>query len=188
MSCIASGYWLLFVSYSRRATVVFVFISYTRSVIRNDPWMNETCHLHIAFSLKYGLSEYGLDKSKLNKFKKLKSWLVFYSLPSSTEYDPGRTHKIYCSVRSYKIKRVNKNPMPSFFPSKLQRRPKSRYRFSLGNIPRLLVPRLSTLSWIHLSLAGKSIPVHSLILPSRLYFCVPLLLFIFTVPCRIVFA
>ena len=95
---------------------------------------------------KYGLSEYGLDKSKLNKFKKLKSWLVFYSLPSSTEYDPGRTHKIYCSVRSYKIKRVNKNPMPSFFPSKLNRRPKSRYRFSLGNIPRLLVPRLSTLS------------------------------------------
>ena len=34
----------------------------------------------------------------------------------------------------------------------------------------------------------KSIPVHSLILSSHLFFCLPLLLFPFTVPCRIVFA
>ena len=34
---------------------------------------------------------------------------------------------------------------------------------------------------------AKSIPVHSLILSSRLFFCLPLLLFPFTVPCRIVF-
>ena len=31
-------------------------------------------------------------------------------------------------------------------------------------------------------------PVHSLILSSHLFFCLPLLLFLFTVPCRIVFA
>ena len=35
---------------------------------------------------------------------------------------------------------------------------------------------------------AKSIPVHSLILSSRLFFCLPLFLFPFTVPCRIVFA
>ena len=35
---------------------------------------------------------------------------------------------------------------------------------------------------------AKSIPVHSLILSSHLFFCMPLFLFPFTVPCRIVFA
>ena len=35
---------------------------------------------------------------------------------------------------------------------------------------------------------AKSIPVHSLILSSRLFFCLPLFLFPFTMPCRIVFA
>ena len=34
---------------------------------------------------------------------------------------------------------------------------------------------------------AKSIPVHSLILSSHLFFCLPLLLIPFTVPCRIVF-
>ena len=34
----------------------------------------------------------------------------------------------------------------------------------------------------------KSIPVHSLILSSHLFFCLPLFLFPITVPCRIVFA
>ena len=34
----------------------------------------------------------------------------------------------------------------------------------------------------------KSIPVHSLILSSNLFFCLPIFLFPFTVPCRIVFA
>ena len=42
----------------------------------------------------------------------------------------------------------------------------------------------------HLDLVelAKSIPVHSLILSSHLFFCLPLFLFPFTVPCRIVFA
>ena len=35
---------------------------------------------------------------------------------------------------------------------------------------------------------AKSIPVHSLILSSLLFFCLPRFLFPFTVPCRIVFA
>ena len=35
---------------------------------------------------------------------------------------------------------------------------------------------------------AKSIPVHSLILSSHLFFCLPLFLFPFTVPCRIIFA
>ena len=35
---------------------------------------------------------------------------------------------------------------------------------------------------------AKSIPVHSLILSSHLFFCLPLFRFPFTVPCRIVFA
>ena len=35
---------------------------------------------------------------------------------------------------------------------------------------------------------AKSIPVHSLILSSHLFFCLPLFLFPFIVPCRIVFA
>ena len=35
---------------------------------------------------------------------------------------------------------------------------------------------------------AKSIPDHSLILSSHLFFCLPPLLFPFTVPCRIVFA
>ena len=35
---------------------------------------------------------------------------------------------------------------------------------------------------------AKSIPVHSLILSSHLFFCLPRFLFPFTVPCRIVFA
>ena len=35
---------------------------------------------------------------------------------------------------------------------------------------------------------AKSIPIHSLILSSHLFFCLPLFLFPFTVPCRIVFA
>ena len=35
---------------------------------------------------------------------------------------------------------------------------------------------------------AKSIPVHSLILSSHLFFCLPLFLLPFTVPCRIVFA
>ena len=35
---------------------------------------------------------------------------------------------------------------------------------------------------------AKSIPVHSLLLSSHLFFCLPLFLFPFTVPCRIVFA
>ena len=35
---------------------------------------------------------------------------------------------------------------------------------------------------------AKCIPVHSLMLFSHLYFCLPLFLFPFTVPCRIVFA
>ena len=34
---------------------------------------------------------------------------------------------------------------------------------------------------------AKFIPVHSLILSSHLFFCLPLFLFPFTVPCRIVF-
>ena len=35
---------------------------------------------------------------------------------------------------------------------------------------------------------AKSIPVHALILSSHLFLCLPLFLFPFTVPCRIVFA
>ena len=35
---------------------------------------------------------------------------------------------------------------------------------------------------------AKSIPVHSSILSSHLFFCLPLFLFLFTLPCRIVFA
>ena len=35
---------------------------------------------------------------------------------------------------------------------------------------------------------AKSIPVHPLILSSHVFFCLPLFLFSFTVPCRIVFA
>ena len=35
---------------------------------------------------------------------------------------------------------------------------------------------------------AKCIPVHSLILSSHLFFCLPLFLFPFTVPCNIVFA
>ena len=35
---------------------------------------------------------------------------------------------------------------------------------------------------------AKSIPIHSLILSSHLFFCLPLFLFPLTVPCRIVFA
>ena len=35
---------------------------------------------------------------------------------------------------------------------------------------------------------AKYIPVHSLILSTHLFFCLPLLLFLFTVSCRIVFA
>ena len=35
---------------------------------------------------------------------------------------------------------------------------------------------------------AKSIPVHSVILSSHIFFCLPLFLFPFTVPCRIVFA
>ena len=35
---------------------------------------------------------------------------------------------------------------------------------------------------------AKSIPVHCLILSSHLFFCLPLFLFPFTVPCRIFFA
>ena len=35
---------------------------------------------------------------------------------------------------------------------------------------------------------AKSIPVHSLILSPHLFFCLPLFLLSFTVPCRIVFA
>ena len=35
---------------------------------------------------------------------------------------------------------------------------------------------------------AKSIPVHSLILSSHLFFCLPLFLFPFTMPCRTVFA
>ena len=35
---------------------------------------------------------------------------------------------------------------------------------------------------------AKSIPVHSLILSSHLFYCLPFFLFPFTVPCRIVFA
>ena len=35
---------------------------------------------------------------------------------------------------------------------------------------------------------AKSIPVHSLILSSHLFFCLPIFLFPFTVPCRNVFA
>ena len=35
---------------------------------------------------------------------------------------------------------------------------------------------------------AKSIPVHSLILSSHLFFCLPLFLVFFTVPCRTVFA
>ena len=35
---------------------------------------------------------------------------------------------------------------------------------------------------------AKSIPVQSLILSSHLFFCLPLFLFPFTVPCRIAFA
>ena len=44
-------------------------------------------------------------------------------------------------------------------------------------------PVFSCPSW-----AGKVIPVHSLILSSHLFFCLPLFLFPFTVPWRIVFA
>ena len=35
---------------------------------------------------------------------------------------------------------------------------------------------------------AKSIPVHSLLLSSHLFFCLPLFLFPFTVHCRIIFA
>ena len=35
---------------------------------------------------------------------------------------------------------------------------------------------------------AKSIPVHSLIMSSHLFFCLPLFLFPLTVPCRIIFA
>ena len=38
------------------------------------------------------------------------------------------------------------------------------------------------------ALVQLAIPVHSLILSSHLFFCLPLFLFPFTVPCRIVFA
>ena len=46
---------------------------------------------------------------------------------------------------------------------------------------------LDLLSAAQVELA-KSIPVHSLILSFHLFFCLPLFLFPFTVPCRIVFA
>ena len=49
-------------------------------------------------------------------------------------------------------------------------------------------PVFSCPSWAALVELAKSIPVHSLILSSHLFFCLPLFLFPFTVPCRIVFA
>ena len=52
-----------------------------------------------------------------------------------------------------------------------------------ATIPSHLVLFLATLIRL-----AKSTPVHSLILSSHLFFCLPLHLFPFTVPCRIVFA
>ena len=56
-----------------------------------------------------------------------------------------------------------------------------------GNADELatIFSRLALFSLVELA---KSIPVHSLILSPHLFFCLPLFLFPFTVPCRIVFA
>ena len=50
------------------------------------------------------------------------------------------------------------------------------------------IPFHPSLSSAALRESPNPIPVHSLMLPSHLFFCLPLLLAPFTVPCRIVFA
>ena len=50
------------------------------------------------------------------------------------------------------------------------------------------IPFHSSLSSAALMESSNPIPVHSLMLSSNLFFCLPLLLAPFTVPCRIVFA
>ena len=78
--------------------------------------------------------------------------------------------------------------------------PRANYLFSILFYPITLEGRRGTTDEFattpfHLDLfsaalveLAKSIPVHSLILSSHLFFCLPLFLFPFTVPCRIVFA
>ena len=50
------------------------------------------------------------------------------------------------------------------------------------------IPFHPSLSWATLRESPNPIPVHSLMLSSHLFFCHPLLLAPFSVPCRIVFA
>ena len=68
-----------------------------------------------------------------------------------------------------------------FYPLTLEGRRGTTYEFA--TIPFHLV--LFSAALVELA---ESIPFHSLILSSHLFFCLPLFLFPFTVPCRIVFA
>ena len=87
--------------------------------------------------------------------------------------------------RPYKIKTGTHHLMTSysilFYPITLEGRRGTRDEFATTPF------HLDLFSAALVELA-KSIPVHSLILSSHLFFCLPLFLFPFTVPCRIVFA
>ena len=68
-----------------------------------------------------------------------------------------------------------------FYPITVEGRRGTTYEFA--TIPFHLV--LFSAALVELA---KSIPVHSLILSSHLFYCLPLFLFPFTMPCKIVFA
>ena len=68
-----------------------------------------------------------------------------------------------------------------FYPITLEGRPGTTDEFAT-------IPFHLDLFSVALVELAKSIPVHSLILSSHLFSCLPLFLFPFTVPCRIVFA
>ena len=77
----------------------------------------------------------------------------------------------------------SRNPMPSilFYPKTLEGRRSTTDEFAT-------IPFHFVLFSAALAELTKSIPVHSLILSSHLFLCLPPFLFPFTVPCMIVFA
>ena len=79
---------------------------------------------------------------------------------------------------------------PSFFKHLLISSHLSPLTLEVAGAPQMTlhIPFLPSLSSAALRESPNPIPVHSLMLSSHLFFCLPLLLAPFTVPCRIVFA
>ena len=131
--------------------------------------------------LEYGSSVWDSQSIRLqDELEKVQKKAARFVTGNYVDYESGSMTGILKQLKWESLKK-RRNHSILFYPITLEGRRGTTDEFAT-------IPFHLDLFSAALVELAKSIPVHSLILSSHLFFCLPLFLFPFTVPCRIVFA